>query len=59
MNGRKQCTGHPTGQILKVPKIPLTLTIEPGVKAIKGVSLDIDTIGNFTFCYRAVISNKV
>eukprot|EP00112_Aurelia_sp_Birch-Aquarium-sp1_P008512 Seg194.3_Seg194.2 transcript_id=Seg194.3_Seg194.2/GoldUCD/mRNA.D3Y31 product="Coagulation factor VIII" protein_id=Seg194.3_Seg194.2/GoldUCD/D3Y31 len=58
VNGHTQCLSQPTGIPVTVPSVPITLTFEAGIKAVKGVSLDIETVGNFTLCYRAVINNK-
>ncbi len=39
--------------------IPLTLSFQPGVEEVTGWNSKVETIGNFTVCYRGVIVNEV
>ena len=40
-------------------RLPLTLQFIPGVKAVQGTTLEMGTLGNFTFCFQALSQDKV
>ena len=40
-------------------KIPLMLTFTSGVKNVNGTVLEMDTVGNYSLCYQALIEDKV
>ena len=53
------CSRASIVEILDAIKLPLIIEFRPGVKEIKGISLEMGTIGNHTLCYRAVLQEKV
>ena len=40
-------------------RLPLMLQFKPGIKAIQGTKLEMETLGNYTICYQAVVQDKV
>ena len=40
-------------------RLPLTLEFKPGIKAVQGIKLEMDTLGNYTICYQAVVQDTV
>jgi len=52
------CLPNGLNETISPSKLPLTLEIEAGVTPIRGISLEMGTIGYFSFCYYAVIQEK-
>ena len=40
-------------------RLPLTLEFKPGIKAVQGIKLEMDTFGNYTLCYQVILQDKV
>ena len=54
-----QCSQSGIVENILPSKIPLALEVNPAIKAIAGISLEIGTVGNYSLCYHAVIKNQV
>ena len=47
--------------VIPPEKLPLTITLEPGVKTVKGLSSSVmlETFAKYRLCYRAVVKYQV
>ena len=60
MEGQAQsCLHSGLNEAIAPSKVPLIIEVETGVKAIKGLSLEMGTFGTFGLCYYAVVQEKV
>ena len=44
---------------IRSSSLPLTLEFKPGVKTVRGTSLEMGTLGNYTLCFQAIIEYRV
>ena len=53
-----ECPRASLSEIIDASKLPLIIEFKPGVKEIKGMSLEMGSIGNHSLCYRAILQDK-
>ena len=53
-----ECPRASLSEIIDASKLPLIIEFKPGVKEIKGMSLEMGTFGNHSLCYRAILQDK-
>ena len=56
---KSQCTAEITKETILISRVPMKFTILPGTESVTGVNFKLQTVGNFTICFRAQILNQV